>query len=206
MVHKKNNFQKRIKYYLIFLLVSIATYVILSPEALSTSFITVILFGLSVGLSLAFFFSMIVSRDKSYIRSLQDQEQQNHSIPLKNIESSVNQLSKTLDNTVTMLSKKQTPSSAFQSLPLNFSIIPSSHSDTAYILDNELKIPFQDSNEKSIYNKLVRLLKKNGHHIRILKPYNPSFDGYYHAENEDDNDLAFNAIHSDFPQNLINFN
>ncbi|MBI60300.1 hypothetical protein CL657_03685 [bacterium] len=203
---KNFNVKKKANYYLVFLIITIAVYVVLSPQSMSTAFLNIILFGITAGLSLAFFFSVIISRDKAYIRSLQEQEVKNQSLPLKNIESSVKQLSKTLDSTVTMLSKQQTPSSPFQSLPINFSIIPSYHSNEAFIIDSELKIPFQDQKEKNVYNKLVRLLKKNGHNIRILKPYNPHFMIQPFHNNDEDDDLSLNAISSDFPQNLINFN
>ncbi len=198
--------KKRIKHYLVFLGVTIATYLIISPDSFSTSFISVILFGIATGLSLAFFFSMIVSRDKSYVQALQDQSYNDISVPLKKVETSIKHLTKSVDSTKSIITKKQSSFTSFPSLPINFSIISSSSSDDAYILDKEFKIPLQSPQEKSIYDKLVGLLKKNGHHIRILKPYNPTYKMDMDFEDDIESGLACSSLSSDFPQNLINFN
>jgi len=204
---KNKYFSKnRIKQYLIFLCVTIATYLLITPDTFSTTFISIILFGIATGLSLAFFFSMIISRDKSYIQTLQNQSKEDISTPLKKLETSVKRLSKSVDSTKSLITKHHATTSAFQSMPINFSIIPSSSSDEAYILDKDLKIPFHSQQEKSLYDKLVHLLKKNGHHIRILKPYNPSFSSDACFDKESQAELTYNSIGSDFPQNLINFN
>ena len=208
---KKNSypFKKKIKLFLIFISVTAVTYGLISPNPISLGVLKIILFAMVTGLSLAFFLSMVISRDKHYIDTIQEKNKRILNQPLKKVDDTLAKLKESLDTTTKLISSQtETKKDMLAgSLPVNFSIVPSSYTDDAYILDKDLKMPFNTPQEKLVYKKIVSILKRNGHHIRVLKPFNPAYSFDQSLDNDtNDVSISLNSINADFPHNLINFN
>ena len=188
----------------LFLIITTATFLLIEqidiPQNLISFGVLGLISGAIIGSILLVIYKHFIQTTKLYNKN----QTENITTSINSLKKNINKLSVSVHETKESISKQNDFGQFVSNNTLDFSIIPSTNSHVAYILDQELSIKTHNNRQKAMFDKLVTILKKNGHSINILKPYNPTHKVMINKSKPECN--MQNNVSMEFPANLINYN